>query len=77
MILGQMSIILIFLLKLILFLENFFPRELVVKEEIENNFENNEEVGPSRIVKEEMETDEAAGIQNSGFSVYLALIILY
>ena len=77
MILGQMIIVLIFLLKLILFLENFFPRELVVKEEIENNFENNEEAGPSRIVKEEMETDEEAGIQNSGFSVYLALIILY
>ena len=77
MILGQMIIILLFLLKLILFLENFFPRELVVKEEIENNFENNEEAGPSGILKEEMETDEVAGIQTSDFSVYFSLIALY
>ena len=77
MIFGQMIIIFPFLLKFILFLENFIPCELVVKEEIENNFENNEEAGPSRIVKEEMETDEAAGIQNSDFSLYFVLIILY
>ena len=38
--------------------------EIVVKEEIEMNFENNEEAGPSGIVvKEEMETDEEAGIK--------------
>ena len=78
MILGQMIIIiLLFLLNLILFLENFFPSKLVVKEEIENSFENNEEAGPSGIVKEEMETDEAAGIKNSDFSVYFSLIALY
>ena len=59
MILAQM---IIFIIKLILFLENFFPCEFVIKEEIEMNFENNEEAGPSGIVVEkEIEADEAAG----------------
>ena len=35
------------------------------------NFENNEEAGPSDIVvKEEMETDETAGIKIICFSIY-------
>ena len=52
----------IFIIQLILFLDNFVPCEFVFKEEIEMNFENNEEAGPSGIVvKEEMETDEEAG----------------
>ena len=60
--------LIIFIIKLILFLENFFPCEFVVKEEIEMNFENNEEAGPSGIVvKEEMETDEEAGIKTICF----------
>ena len=65
----------IFIIKLILFLENFVPCEFVVKEEIEMNFENNEEAGPSGIVVEkEIETDEAAGKRNSFFSVLICFI---
>ena len=54
--------LIIFIIKLILFLENFFPCEFVVKEEMEMNFENNEEAGPSGIVVKE-EIDETAGIK--------------
>ena len=54
--------LIIFIIKLILFLENFVPCEFVVKEEIEMNFENNEESGPSGIVVKE-EIDETAGIK--------------
>ena len=60
----------------LLVLEYFLPPEIVVKEEmrievkeeIEMIFENNEEAGPSGIVvKEEMETDEEAGIKTIRF----------
>ena len=67
--------LIIFIIKLILFLENFVPCEFVVKEEIEMNFENNEEAGPSGIVVEkEIETDEAAGKRISFLSVLLFFI---
>ena len=57
-----------------LFLEYFGAPEIVVKEEIEINFANNEEAGPSGIVvKEEMETDEEAGI-NIAFLFYYNLL---
>ena len=43
-------------------LEYFAPSGIVVKEEIETNFENNEEADPSEIVVKE-EIDKAAGIK--------------
>ena len=46
----------------LLFSENFIPSGIVVKEEIEMNFANNEEAGPSEIVVKE-DIDEAAGIK--------------
>ena len=42
--------------------ESTDPSRIVVKEEIEMSFENNEEAGPSRIVvNEELERDRVAG----------------
>ena len=41
--------------------ECFAPSGIVIKEEIETNFENNEEADPSGIVVKE-EIDETAGI---------------
>ena len=70
--------LIIFIIKLILFLENFVPCEFVVKEEIEMNFENNEEAGPSGIVMEkEIETDEAAGKIINLLSVLLCFIVSF
>ena len=45
-----------------MFSENFIPSAIVVKEEIEMFYENNEEAGRSEIVVKE-EIDEAAGIK--------------
>ena len=42
-----------------MFSENFIPSGIVVKEEIEMYYENNEEAGPSEIVVKE-EIDELA-----------------
>ena len=50
----------------------------MVKEEIEMNFENNEEVGPSGIVVEkEIKTDEAAGKIIICLSVLLCFIVSF
>ena len=47
-----------------LFSEYFGAPEIVVKEEIVMDIENNEEPGPSEnVANEEIETDEAAGIK--------------
>ena len=60
-------------------LSNYFPLlseyfgapEIVVKEEIEMDFENNDESGPSgNVGNEEIETDEAAGIKIITSEVY-------